>query len=118
MHSSGPFGGPFFVWGGGGFLQSPENPPPPPPRLRPCYCYTSTYIPLSEVCYAKFKKAVSIISTVMWLLQWEVHTVDCSKLKLVVQKIEGKLSLLVLLYSSQVGFIQQWLVVQTRTTPI
>ena len=31
VHSSGPFGGPFFVWGGGGggggVLQNPENPP-------------------------------------------------------------------------------------------
>ena len=29
IHSSGPFGGPFFVWGGG-VLQNRENPPPPP----------------------------------------------------------------------------------------
>ena len=34
VHSSGPFGGPFSDWGGGGggFFQSPEN----PPWLRPC----------------------------------------------------------------------------------
>ena len=28
VHSSGPFGGPFFVWGGS---SEPREPPPPPP---------------------------------------------------------------------------------------
>ena len=27
VHSSGPFGGPFFVWGGGGGSSEPREPP-------------------------------------------------------------------------------------------
>ena len=48
IHSSGPFGGPFFVWGGGGrgFFRPP---PPPPPSGMALLC--TLHVVVSLLCF-------------------------------------------------------------------